>query len=419
MADVREWKDAELEILRKLDIAGVYRDMGVVFDRDTPTGKGWLACHAVGRADGTASAAVNVGEGPMRGRYRDMGGDGLSLNLWEFAAKFGRHADWRAARRFFADETGASLPAGGEPKKPDDQVEFIANAASDTILQGWVGVKGGFDLQTVKDNGGVYGRYPKKAKPELAQYVAAFPAYNPPELTDGAPSAWVIANTTGGPVVVFRGKGKEPTKSKTISVGGSLGGLLGASALRALAAERDGSGPGVEMVWKVEGLSDLLTLHCALKDAGLLGKHVVISNSQGSLESVKPEWVELLKGKAVNVIHDRDRPGETGAGRWTAMLAPHSANVREIKLPYPVKDSHGEDTRDFLFRDKRSVLELLALADATAPAKPGARTVVAPTGRPRSARAGCLTNRRTRRPPKPPRAVRGTRPRRKPPPPTS
>src|SRR5256885_11979935 len=41
----------------------------------------------------------------------------------------------------------------------------------------------------------------------------------------------------------------------------------------------------VEFVWKVEGLTDLLTLYFALKSAGLSGKHVVISNSQGSLRS--------------------------------------------------------------------------------------------------------------------------------------
>ncbi len=378
MADVREWKECELEILNKLDIAAVYREMGVVFTRETPTGKGWLACHAVGRSDGTASAAVNVGEGGMRGRYRDMGGEGLSLNLWEFAAKFGKHGDWRAARKHFAEKTHAALPAGGEPKRPDDGIEFVINAASDLILQGWVDVKGGFDLQTIKDNGALYGRYPKKIKAEHAQYVACFPAYNPPELTDGPPSAWVIANTTGDLVTIFRGRGKEPTRSKTCSVGGSVGGLLGTYALRALLADADGTGPAVEVIWKVEGLTDLLTLHFALKEAGLLGRHVVLSNSQGSLESVKPEWVELLKGRAVNVVHDRDRPGETGAGRWAAVLAPHSPSVREVKLPYPVKENHGEDIRDFLWRDKKPVAELVALAEATPPFSPRTRASDAP-----------------------------------------
>ena len=359
MADHKDWKDAELAILSKLDIASVYRDLGVVFTRDTPTNKGWLACHAMGRADDTASAAVNVGDCGMRGRYRDMGGEGLSLNLWEFAALFGKFPDWRAARRHYADKAGQSMPAGGEPKRPDDQVEFINNAASDTILQGWVEVKDGFGLATIKDNGAVYGRYPKKAKPEHSQYVAAFPAYNAPGWADGDPSAWVIANTTGDPVVLYRGRDKEPSKSKTLSVGGSVGGLLGLYALRHIDTAR--------VVWKVEGLSDMLTLHAKLAAEGLLGEHVVLSNSQGALEAVKPGWVELLSNKTVYVVHDCDRPGQTGAERWVRALAGNAAEVRNVRLPYPIKDNHGQDLRDYLFFDGHSVKELL---DLTATAEP-------------------------------------------------
>lgn len=42
--------------------------------------------------------------------------------------------------------------------------------------------------------------------------------------------------------------------------------------------------------------------------------------------------------------------------------------MREVRLPYPVKDSHGEDLRDYLCRDKHSVHDLIALAAATTPA---------------------------------------------------
>lgn len=365
MADHTVWRETEQRILAQLDIAAEYRALGVMFTRDTPTGKGWLACHAMGRKDDTASAAVNVGTGTVRGRYRDMGGEGLSLNLWECAARFGKWPDWRAARKHYAERAGVDLPVGGEPKRPEDQVHFIDTPADTVILEGWAHIKGGFDIGAIRDNGGVYGRYPKKSKPEHSQYVAAFPAYNPPGLTDSDPSAWVIANITNEPVLVFRGKGKEPSKSKTLSVGGSVGGLLGTYALKALMAERDREGPGVEVVWKVEGLSDLLTLHTVISAAGLLGKHIVISNSQGSLESVRPEWVELLAGKVVYVVHDCDRPGETGAGRWVHLLAPRCPIVKEIKLPYQLKDTHGEDIRDFLYRDKRPLADLLAIADET------------------------------------------------------
>src|SRR5437879_1977828 len=85
-----------------------------------PTAKGWLPCHAIDREDHSASAAIFVGEGKARGRYRDMGGSGLSLSFWEFAGKFGGYGDWREARRHFAHKVGTSLPVGAEPKRPAD-----------------------------------------------------------------------------------------------------------------------------------------------------------------------------------------------------------------------------------------------------------------------------------------------------------
>ena len=169
----------------------------------------------------------------------------------------------------------------------------------------------------------------------------------------------MIADTTGHPVVPFKGKGKAPSESKTLSVGG----LLGVHGLKALLAEREG-GPAVEVVWKVEGLSDLLALTAALAAAGLLGRHVVISNSQGTLETVKPEWVELLEGHRVHVVHDSERPGRIGAERWARLLAPHCPVVRMIVLPYPLAEAHGADVRDYLHRDKHPLADLHALADA-------------------------------------------------------
>lgn len=367
MADLNVWRDAGQQILAALDIAAEYRALNVVFASDKPTANGWLPCHAVDRADKTASAAVNVGEGPARGRYKDHGGCGLSCSFWEFAARFGKFADWRAARKHYAAKTDTPLPNGSEPKRPDDGIEFLKTLAADDILKGWTKRKGGFDLKAVRDNGGVYARYPKPAKPEHSQFVAAFPAFNPPQMTDGEPSAWVIANITGEPVRLYKGRDLPPAHMKTMSLGGSVGGLLGTHAQRALAAERDGTGPPVEVVWKVEGLSDMLTLYTALDADGLLGRHVVVSNSQGTLETVKPEWVDLLKGKVVNVIHDSDLPGRTGAGRWVAKLAPHCPQVKDIWLPYEVRPNHGEDLRDFLHRDRRPLAELLDLAEKSPP----------------------------------------------------
>jgi len=54
-------------------------------------------------------------------------------------------------------------------------------------------------------------------------WAAAFPA----GLADSDPTAWVIANTTGGPVLLYRGKDKPPAETKTLPAKWSAGGLLG------------------------------------------------------------------------------------------------------------------------------------------------------------------------------------------------
>jgi len=175
MADNCEWKLIETSILDVLDIALEYRAMGVVPTQSGPTQAGWQPCHAVDRDDKNASAAFFVGKGTARGRYRDLGGSGLSLGFWEFAGRFGGYGDWREARKHFAHRTGVKLPAGSEPQRPEDKIEFLETPTADLALSGWTSLKGGFDLEAVKDNGGVYGRYPKKAKPEFSQSVVCFP----------------------------------------------------------------------------------------------------------------------------------------------------------------------------------------------------------------------------------------------------
>lgn len=103
------YKDCEREILDRLDIANEYRGMGLAI-AGNPRTSGWQPCHAIDRADKSASAAIFVASGDARGRYRDMGGSGLSLTFWEFAARFGGHGDWREARKYFAHRAGVKLP---------------------------------------------------------------------------------------------------------------------------------------------------------------------------------------------------------------------------------------------------------------------------------------------------------------------
>src|ERR1019366_4167548 len=106
----------------------------------------------------------------------------------------------------------------------------------------------------------------------------------------------------------------------------------------------------------------MLALHTKLQEAGLLGKYLVISNSQGTLEGVKTEWIVALTGKKVIIVHDADRPGQIGANRWVHALAGKASEVRNVQLPYEVVESHGKDLRDY-FKDGNTLGDWLDLVE--------------------------------------------------------
>lgn len=76
-----------------------------------------------------------------------------------------------------------------------------------------------------------------------------------------------------------------------------------------------------------------------------------------------PAWNEHFKGKLVYVCHDCDDEGVTANRRVARSLAP-IADVRTIKLPFPIKPKHGEDLTDYWQQYDRSDFErLLAAAE--------------------------------------------------------
>jgi hypothetical protein len=107
--DNTRFTEAAREILERLDIEHEYRGLGLRIVGRAPAPSGWVTCRAMGRNDKRPSAAINIGQGKARGRYKDHGGDGLSF--FDFAAKFGGFADWRAARAHYANKVDVALPA--------------------------------------------------------------------------------------------------------------------------------------------------------------------------------------------------------------------------------------------------------------------------------------------------------------------
>ena len=87
-------------------------------------------------------------------------------------------------------------------------------------------------------------------------------------------------------------------------------------------------------VWKTEGPTDCATLLS-------FGPAVAWTNVHGAGE--KPtRWIcEKFAGKVVNIAHDADTAGKSGAERWAAALN-QFADVRIVELP------DGYDVRRFL-----------------------------------------------------------------------
>jgi len=333
-----DWQQLNEKILAGLDLAAEFSALGVDVVGDPKT-NGWAECHAVGRDDANPSAAVNV----QTGRYRDLGGDGLSLSLYDLAVHLKRFSRWQDAREHYAARARVTIDA----KPPRDPAEHLAFLPwSDGLVTLWCRTKAGVTPEAVKAAGGRLARY-------RDQYtVIALPIYGP-GFTAADPTGWVLYNTTGKELPIFHGKDKATGKAgvtwkKLKTTGGSESGLLGMHAIdRLTAADAD---PARQLVWKVEGPSDLLALW-AIIPLEKRDRHLVITNSGGASEN-PPVWsASLIAGRPVIVVGDADAPGVAGAEKWSAWAVTSAAEVRVVsaeQLGFEVEENHGKDLRDWI-----------------------------------------------------------------------
>ena len=345
----QKWADANRQILDGLNIEQEYRALGVRI----PSGAharatGWMTVHAVGRDDSTPSAEINVGDGPAKGRYRDFGGDGRSVGLFDFAAQYGPFGgDWRAARNHFARQANVKLPDGAEEVAAD---KFDFFELTPGVMLNWCSKKTIIKPQAVKAAGGVGARWPKGLRPELTQHLIAFPAFGS-GLLDLEPCGWHCVNSTGASIKKFKGQGNEPDLLKTMQV--STPGLMNVYALSRLAEAK--------VVWIVEGISDMLAMQTVIPEES---GHLVLTTGACTYHP-QAAWMQHFAGKDVRVCFDCDRAGQTGAAVWIASLVPVTASVRNVVLPYEITPDHGKDIRDYLA--DHSYLELWQLSEACAP----------------------------------------------------
>ncbi len=337
-----KWDDLQTKILAKLDIAAEYRAFGLDITGARASASGWLSCRAISRTDASPSAAINVGEGPLRGRYRDLGGNGDSLTFWDFAAKYAAgddFNDWKSARKHFGKKVGLgkNFPRGDDDDRPEDSIGFMAaNPPHFPIMvKGLLAKYPGITAESLLLCGARIATYPKKSP--SPRYCVAIPAYGP-DLLDGGPTGYCLMAIDGGPIQIFKGEGNQPESVKRMTKG--VSGLVGRWGIEHL--------ENAEVVYKVEGITDLLAMQAAIP-VELRESHVVVTNLCGTHETGLPRQVApVFAGKHVVVVHDCDVPGQDGAGLWCAALTGVAVSVRNWVLPYAIEESHGKDLRDWL-----------------------------------------------------------------------
>lgn len=111
-----DWVDVKRRIIAALGPDGVYRqfeELGVRFE-GKPNARGKAVCHAMDRADETASAFINASTGV----YHSKGGTVETFNLFDFALRYGgaKFGDWLGTVKHFADLAGIEIDARKDSK---------------------------------------------------------------------------------------------------------------------------------------------------------------------------------------------------------------------------------------------------------------------------------------------------------------
>lgn len=401
-------KITNAEILERLDVRAEYEKMGIEFTTSKPNSQGWLTCRAFGKKDRNPSAGVKVASGGKGaiGDYKEFNGDGRYLPFFEACAAFcpEKWLTWNDARDHFREVVGlpafravasrthqgtnntvsgkSPLGKGGFADSANPASEVIpkdkCNKESDGVsqqpttfrenirlsdlvephLEKYVNQKRGISAEACRLAGAKSGRWPSKAPVAYTQSVLAFPILNPSEGGKFVCTGFVVTSPKGEQLSLYQGKDNPPIKKKILTVKGSESGLLNVHGVKSLKS--------ADIVWIVEGLTDMLALQSAIPE-DLRKRHVVITNSGGASETPKAAWIELLRDKTVYVVRDRDTPGIKGAQKWvSALVGGVAKEVRNVELPYRETEDHGKDVRDYL-SEGHSYADLLELAERTLP----------------------------------------------------
>lgn len=169
------------------------------------------------------------------------------------------------------------------------------------------------------------------------------------------PVGWALLEAKGGTLPKYDKNGQFIADVKVKITYGSKPGFVGQWAI-----ERLKMAGMAEVVWKVEGVTDLLALQAKIPEP-LRDRHLVVTNSNGAGQH--PKWMaSALAAAKTYVLHDADQPGEAGAKVWAAEVARHGVDCGLVRLPYEVAETHGKDLRDW-FNEGNTYDDLLKLAE--------------------------------------------------------
>lgn len=346
------FSELKAAIIKSLDLVKEYSELGIKFtEKRDGNSKGWMPCHAYGREDKSPSAAINL----ETGVYKDQGGEGLCLSLFDFSVRIGAFGDWKAALSEYAKKSGLSkkLPKKWDGLRPDEKLDWCS-AWNPLVCRGWIKNYPGTTNASLLDVGAKLSRYPAKASNPT--YCLTWPVYGP-ELLDAPPRGFVIQSADGSEIPLYQGEGNAAKPTKRLVIGKS--GLVGAHGLKLI---QEGK---AKRVYKTEGISDLIRLQAAIP-ADLRDEIAVITNAAGAGEiDVPKEFAPIFAGLEVVLVHDADEPGQNGAKVWLGTVGKYAAKIWNVQLFETIEPNHGRDLRDWL--GEHSFEELQGLVEATVP----------------------------------------------------
>lgn len=328
-----KWNEFYELIIDRLDIEAKCKEWNVEFTGAT-TSKGWAVCRAMDRDDNKPSCAINI----YTGYYSDLGG-GPSHPFFRFAVEYGPYSTFQEATEELARELKVLS------KKPSSRQGESFYAKIKTKKWSPIPIIGlmkklKVSPETIRMIGGSIGIC------NFDDVCVCFPVYDPEDPTKPLAGNVTIA-ANGGKLELYQGKGRPSTHEKSISRGS--GGMMNKFAMRHWA--------GSEFIWKVEGISDMITLQEHIPEE-FREKHLVVTNSDGADAAHTPmKFASMGAGKNIAVVHDHDEPGQFGisaakdggATRWVNFLSATANAVCNVTL-FPgeeIAKKKGKDLRDW------------------------------------------------------------------------